>query len=317
MDSFTFTDFLRVIVLPFVCLLSIIGNSVIVFAVYRRKELKTETFCFLANQCLSDVILVITELLHNVSCKDGMLHSPMTCSILSVFWRAGFNLSALFICIIAFIRFAKLHLDYGFQMEVKITCYLSWIMTLLLSLLSISISPSEFVLDNSKWDCWLDFTALRKLFNISKEEKVFNLFYMLIITLQLVLTTIFYALVVRKLSKLKVIGNTSPKQVAAIRARKFRTVKMLMILMAGYYVQLIPLIMENITRFNDPTLKLSCAVHLAPRLFFVYIMTAFNPLIICYFNDLFAEEAIIVFVKIWKLFTGEKIGRKPFEISNL
>lgn len=97
--------------------------------------------------------------------------------------------------------------------------------------------------------------------------------------------------VIRKICHLKVIGLRNDEQMRAIQQRRCNTIKMLMCIMIMFYITLILYSLNIWDSFSGRVMDKTLGKQ-GLQLFFLlnYVLMGLNPLVICYYNDLFGKE---------------------------
>lgn len=285
-----------------ICLISLLGNSFLVNTIRKKKQLHTPTFILLANQAASDIMLVTVDLL-KYGCDQSIWTMPenlaiqsakFICDIMNVLWIYSIQLSAYFVFLIAFERFGGLYLK-NFQLNAKMICFVLWPSLLVLVFLYGKDANTMVMYGkDSLSECRDNFPWLEQydLFNRLFSAQRMIIFGLLINLIPIILNVIFYTLVIYKLKQMEPVGNRTQLQIREINVRKLRTIKMLICIMCAFYLTWIPYLLHLIELIFSPNLKtLECLVQLKVKAFITYSMIALNPVIVCYFNDIFAKEA--------------------------
>ncbi|KAI1298727.1 putative G-protein coupled receptor 83 [Halotydeus destructor] len=300
----TFFDFFQVYGHMVMDIVTIILNIFVVDVICRRRELKSNTFILLANQAVSDILFATFDSFIFFMCSQVMLKNRFTqllCESNYVIVTVGFQTSVWFLAAVAYDRFNALYFPRKGSVNIKPVVITIWVVISIL-MFSFFIDHQmtayfgEVILEN---DCFQGFPELSDNWfvqsELSNKVPIFVVNFLPAVFVGSLCTAI-----IMKLKSLRSVGNKTSEQITARQQRKEKVIKMLLFIILVYYVFTAPMTLLFMSALFIRKGKTNgCATKLltksVTRMLRVFAFSCrfagiSNPIILCYYNEIFRSE---------------------------
>ncbi|KAI1298730.1 putative G-protein coupled receptor 83 [Halotydeus destructor] len=299
-----FVDFFQIYGNLVTNILTIIFNVFLVDVICRRRELRSNTFILLANQAVSDILFATFDSFLYFTCAQIMIKYRFTqlfCESNYVIMALGFQSSVWFLAAVAYDRFTGLYFPRNGSVNVKPIVITIWaaIFLLMFSFFIDHQMLSYFGQAVVQSDCFQGLPELAENWLVQSE-----LSHKVPIFLTNFLPAVFVGslctAIIIKLKSLRTVGNKTSEQLTARQQRKEKVIKMLLFIILVYYLFTAPIsLLFMSSLFTSKRKTNGCAVKLLSKsvtrwlriLSFTSRFAGFsNPIILCYFNQIFKSE---------------------------
>ncbi|XP_068712002.1 QRFP-like peptide receptor isoform X1 [Montipora foliosa] len=282
------------IVYAIVFLISLLGNTVMIYVIFKTRELRTTTNVLLANMAVADLLItfftipycVIFLYLQNVWFPG--IFGDITCKIVQYILALSIAASILTHVFIALERYFCIVWPFkriDFVKNPKISYSFIWCSSFaLMSPYLITYRSQQFPPDEQNY-CVVELTHLKLL------QIYFALVFIFLYVLPLAFIATLYILVCRRLWYHKAPGVRSRAAIQTRERRKRRTVKMLVILVITFAVCWLPAHVMHLLHYfcYDTVLPdLPIAVEMV-SFWACHSHSAINPILVTLFNELYQD----------------------------
>lgn len=282
------------IVYAIVFLISLLGNTVMIYVIFKTRELRTTTNVLLANMAVADLLItfftmpycVIFLYLQNVWFPG--IFGDITCKIVQYILALSIAASILTHVFIALERYFCIVWPFkriDFVKNPKISYSFIWCSSFaLMSPYLITYRSQQYPPDEQNY-CAVEFAHLKLL------QIYFALVFIFLYVLPLAFIATLYILVCRRLWNHKAPGVRSRAAIQTRERRKRRTVKMLVILVITFAVCWLPAhVMHLLTYFCYDTVLPDLPIAVQVVSFWAcHSHSAINPLLVTLFNELYQD----------------------------
>ncbi|KAI1298177.1 hypothetical protein HDE_04321 [Halotydeus destructor] len=285
------------------CFLSVVGNA-FVCRVICLKKAKSSVYRLIYYQALSDILYTVTRPLGFILCYQPFTElAPaafLACEVVNVtFSFTSYVISALTMTVIAYYRFTAVyfaHVGKPSILRIKVVTAGVWLFGLVVGYFS-SIG-FEFRLHGAHIRpaamCIKTFAAIEDGIDKRVAHRVALVMGSY---LPFFVTTAFYLLIMIKINRISMVGESSAHRARSLSAHKLRVIKMLLTMVISYYLLLMPITftlhglsweleLDHYTICNR--LKLDDVVFLSFVL--LGLSTVINPYILYVFDPMFRDE---------------------------
>ena len=323
-ESYSITEWIVMIVFVAVFVVAIFLNSLILH-ILRRKQMKTTTFKFIANQTVSEILYCVISLTTNWFCWASLVQSSslfsVLCVLLNTMRDSTLVVSTFSMTVIAYERYRKLYQPLSSELNTKLWIAIIWILSISLSMMG-SVNKSNLLVFGKKdlFSCKVIF----KIDSLSFFTHGYSIFIVITICniIPLIITAYFYYKVIRNIRQRKLIGRTvAETRDVQLKKNKRKTTEMLIALTALYFIVSLPIycillfkiLFRSMEFYNRCTenFKIPIEAYVFFGLFFLGIILI-NPFIILYYNSDFKNEAFMI-LKLNKFVKSRDTELQTFE----
>lgn len=311
-NTYQTVDYVIAIASQLLAFLAIVSNVFVLYVIYKKPKLRTNTFIFLANQAVSDGMYGLWQHLQLLTCNHSWAKSSRTvlfgCEISVTMALGSIVLSMNFILVIAFERYYKLYYPHAKKYNPVAVSATVWLFSLFTTFLHM---PNEqlttYFGEKNFFGCITMFQEIGDYSFFSHRYK-FYVSTVIVVYVPVVLSTFLYTKVilkVRQSSVLKVkLNRTQSKSSQQAIAKKSATIKMLIAMMVVFYLMSLPILINClVSLFNARTRTCHAEMMTSPaiRIWLMATLLAAltNPIILCYFNKTFKLELISLMRKVF------------------
>ena len=268
---------------------SLLGNTALIYVVFKTRQLRTTTNLLLTNMAIADLLITFFAMPYSViflfvgSIWFAGKFGDVTCRIVQYILALSIAASILTHVFIALERFFCI--VYPFKRvriikNSKISYSFIWCSSFFL------MSPYLYMYTNlqgpfdEKYYCGIDKDLLKPM------KVYFALVFVFLFILPLIFIASLYTLVCRKLWYHKAPGVRSQTAIQSRETRIRKTVKMLVILVIAFAVSWFPAHLMHLLVYSDDIRDFPVSAHLVP--FWVcHSHSAINPILVTIFNELY------------------------------
>ena len=291
-----------------IALIAAVGNVFICYVICRQK-LRSTTFTLIFGQCMSDIFYVIFSAVGPyVVCREsvvfGWSSGRFLCSLRSVLAVSCYAISTLSMMAIAIERFVRFY----FPTKEKLTFRQTVLIVMAIYFLGVALSfvgitginEGVYGSTSNATKCLIVFEGIAQdpFFTSNAGFSIFIFGHQFI---PMIVTTLIYVLIGRKLLKMKQIGVNNSRQKQLKLEKRMKTIKMLIIIMVTYYVLTCPIRIRatigaytngfrNYCNRSNPFSAAYLTIAMA------ITSTAISPFILTYFNTTIKNEFRRIFL---------------------
>ncbi len=303
-------------------IVALIGNFLVCKIIFITRKVRNTTYILIANLAISDImgaltipgqwIFCATYILDNYSTGDRMCASTKSLQIQS-YYVSTFTMTA-----IAIDRYRGIKNPLKSEMKPKIPIIAIWLFaTAFTATTTFSMRVSAYFASNALIGCRIvlpvDESVLNFLFRKIRIALLISTQYLIPLTI----SSILYICISRMIWNRR-IGEMTASQVFRQKNAKWRTIKMLIIVVVMFAISWLPLhIIHFIDFYVTPLLPSTCNSSFSYMFFYWLAISScsFNPFIYFWLNPHFRRSAIKIFCYC-NSFIGSKEGNHLFMASN-
>ncbi|KAM4045656.1 G-protein coupled receptor 83 [Anomaloglossus baeobatrachus] len=283
---------LLIVAYSFIIVFSLFGNVLVCHVVIKNKRMHSATSLFIVNLAVADILITLLNTPFTLArfVNSTWMFGKGMCHVSRFAQYCSLHVSALTLTAIAVDRHQVIMHPLKPRIStVKGVAYIAiiWIMATCFSLphaIYQKLFTFEYSEENIRSLCLPDFPEPSDLFWKYLDLATFILLYVL----PLMIISVAYTTVAKKLWLRNAIGDVTTEQYFALRRKKKKTIKMLMLVVVLFAVCWFPLNCY-VVLLSSQIIRTNNAVYFAFH-WFAMSSTCYNPFIYCWLNDNFRSE---------------------------
>ncbi|XP_069495373.1 G-protein coupled receptor 83 [Ambystoma mexicanum] len=276
----------------FIIVFSLFGNTLVCHVVIKNKRMHSATSLFIVNLAVADILITLLNTPFTLArfVNSTWMFGKGMCHVSRFAQYCSLHVSALTLTAIAVDRHQVIMHPLKPRIStVKGVVYIAviWIMATGFSLphaMYQKLFTFEYSEENIRSLCLPDFPEPAYLFWKYLDLATFFLLYVL----PLLIISVAYTTVAKKLWLRNAIGDVTTEQYVALRRKKKKTIKMLMLVVVLFAVCWFPLNCY-VVLLSSQTIRTNNALYFAFH-WFAMSSTCYNPFIYCWLNENFRSE---------------------------
>ncbi|XP_077155950.1 G-protein coupled receptor 83 [Ranitomeya variabilis] len=283
---------LLIVAYSFIIVFSLFGNVLVCHVVIKNKRMHSATSLFIVNLAVADILITLLNTPFTLArfVNSTWMFGKGMCHVSRFAQYCSLHVSALTLTAIAVDRHQVIMhpLKPRISTVKGVACIaIIWIMATCFSLphaIYQKLFTFEYSEENIRSLCLPDFPEPSDLFWKYLDLATFILLYVL----PLLIISVAYTTVAKKLWLRNAIGDVTTEQYFALRRKKKKTIKMLMLVVVLFAVCWFPLNCY-VVLLSSQIIRTNNAVYFAFH-WFAMSSTCYNPFIYCWLNDNFRSE---------------------------
>ncbi|XP_014677497.1 PREDICTED: somatostatin receptor type 2-like [Priapulus caudatus] len=282
---------MNIVIYAIIFVLGIIGNSLVIYVVYRFAKMKTVTNMYIMNLAMADqlFLLSIPLLIHTSLIGKWSFGTPL-CKIYMVFSSVNMYTSSLFLLVMSSDRYLAVcqpvrSVKWRTPLHAKLVCGFVWTMSIL-----VMIPIALYARTTDEYHCGVLWPSSQ----LVRAESAFIWYsFLLGFGIPVSLTLIFYVMV---LSKLKRLGPKSESRSKAKKKSHRKVTKMVMTVITVYICCWFPYwVMQIVITLGNPVDTNVQLVIIVLIYSLAYANSGMNPILYAFLSDNFKKSFIKAF----------------------